>query len=243
VSDTDVQDMDADADFSVAEQSAQPAEQQQKSIRDILEVGTRPDEPAEQEPARSAEELEKEIQGLMKRVGSEGHRRKGLQRQLRELREENEALLAAAQEAPVDPNETQAWLDPYGSLGAQQQELQIQNNGRVSRAEFIAEHGKATFEQLDSLVQQAAQSGMFNLAPLSQAMRKSADPVGVMADFARQYLGWSPDGGSMQPQQAQPARAPVFPSNIAGARNVGQRRGPEWSGPPSLSDIFDRARK
>ena len=33
---------------------------------------------------------------------------------------------------------------------------------------------------------------------------------------------------------------PVTPSNLAGARNVGARHGPAWSGPASLNDIFDR---
>jgi hypothetical protein len=240
VSDTDVQEMEAGSeDLATDQQPVVAAEP--SSIDDIL--SSKPDERASQQdpkPARSIDDMEKEIQGLMGRANAQHHKQKGLQRQLRELREENEALLAAAQEAPVDPNETQAWLDPYGSLGAQQQEQQIQNNGRVSRAEFIAEHGKASFEELDRVVQQAAQSGMFNLAPLSQAMRQSPDPVGVMANFAQQYLGWQAGGGDVQQQQQ--ARAPVFPSNLAGARNVGSRRGPEWGGPPSLQDIFDRRR-
>lgn len=45
--------------------------------------------------------------------------------------------------------------------------------------------------------------------------------------------------GGQQQQQAQPA-ARVAPSNLAGARNVGARSGPAWSGPASLQDIFDR---
>ncbi len=36
--------------------------------------------------------------------------------------------------------------------------------------------------------------------------------------------------------------APATPSNLAGARNVGARSGPAWSGPASLIDIFDRRR-
>jgi hypothetical protein len=36
--------------------------------------------------------------------------------------------------------------------------------------------------------------------------------------------------------------AHVTPSNLAGARNVGSRSGPAWSGPASLNDIFDRRR-
>jgi hypothetical protein len=43
-------------------------------------------------------------------------------------------------------------------------------------------------------------------------------------------------GNGQQTQQRQAA----MPSNIAGARNVGSRTGPAWSGPPSLEDIFPR---
>lgn len=34
--------------------------------------------------------------------------------------------------------------------------------------------------------------------------------------------------------------AHLAPSNLAGARNVGARSGPAWTGPASLNDIFDR---
>lgn len=36
--------------------------------------------------------------------------------------------------------------------------------------------------------------------------------------------------------------APVMPSNLAGARNVGTRAGPQWAGPRKLEDIFNRNR-
>lgn len=42
----------------------------------------------------------------------------------------------------------------------------------------------------------------------------------------------------LQPNQQQPA--PVMPSNLAGARNVGSRAGPAWGGPTPLADIFKR---
>jgi hypothetical protein len=46
----------------------------------------------------------------------------------------------------------------------------------------------------------------------------------------------------LQQSNGQQASMPaaVMPSNIAGARNVGSRTGPAWSGPPSLQDIFSR---
>jgi hypothetical protein len=38
-------------------------------------------------------------------------------------------------------------------------------------------------------------------------------------------------------------RAPLLPSNLAGARNAGTRHGPAWGGPAPLQDIFDRAQR
>lgn len=43
-----------------------------------------------------------------------------------------------------------------------------------------------------------------------------------------------------QPQTQQ--RQAVMPSNLAGARNVGARSGPAWSGPSTIDDIFNRQR-
>lgn len=43
------------------------------------------------------------------------------------------------------------------------------------------------------------------------------------------------------PAAQQQQRQPVMPSNLAGARNVGARSGPAWSGPTTLTDIFNRA--
>jgi hypothetical protein len=41
---------------------------------------------------------------------------------------------------------------------------------------------------------------------------------------------------------AQQQAAPVMPSNLATARNVGSRAGPAWAGPMPLNDIFSRGR-
>lgn len=45
--------------------------------------------------------------------------------------------------------------------------------------------------------------------------------------------------GGTQTETPQ-APAAVMPSNLAGARNVGSRSGPAWSGPQPLNDIFKR---
>jgi len=65
------------------------------------------------------------------------------------------------------------------------------------------------------------------------------DPAAYRAKLEAEILakhGLTAEGGAAQQQQPKP----VMPSNLAGARNVGTRSGPAWSGPPSLEDIFDR---
>lgn len=65
------------------------------------------------------------------------------------------------------------------------------------------------------------------------------DPAAYRARLEAEILakhGLTADGGAAQQQQ----KPSVMPSNLAGARNVGSRSGPAWSGPPSLEDIFDR---
>jgi hypothetical protein len=65
------------------------------------------------------------------------------------------------------------------------------------------------------------------------------DPAAFRAKVEAEILakhGLTQEGGAAQQQQ----KPPVMPSNLAGARNVGSRSGPAWSGPPSLEDIFAR---
>lgn len=68
------------------------------------------------------------------------------------------------------------------------------------------------------------------------------DPTAYRAKVEAEILakyGIQP-GTQQQAQPGNPAAPVVMPSNIAGARNVGSRSGPAWSGPPSLQDIFAR---
>lgn len=69
------------------------------------------------------------------------------------------------------------------------------------------------------------------------------DPAAFRAKLEAEILakhGLTADGAAAEvPAQT---KTPVMPSNLAGARNVGSRSGPAWSGPPSLQDIFDTSR-
>lgn len=91
-----------------------------------------------------------------------------------------------------------------------------------------------------------------------QAIMKARHPYGALVDWhkkrqATAEIGDDPAAyrerlkaellAELQGSQPAPAANPVvMPSNLAGARNVGSRSGPAWSGPQSLNDIFDRSR-
>lgn len=71
-----------------------------------------------------------------------------------------------------------------------------------------------------------------------QERAEFADPAALREKLRAEILAELQGGNQQQGQQAQ--QAAVMPSNLAGARNVGNRSGPAWSGPQSLNDIFDR---
>lgn len=69
------------------------------------------------------------------------------------------------------------------------------------------------------------------------------DPTAFRAKLEAEILakhGLTAEGAAAEVQQQKPAA--VMPSNLNSARNVGTRSAPAWSGPPSLTDIFDTSR-
>lgn len=58
------------------------------------------------------------------------------------------------------------------------------------------------------------------------------------AELREKILAEQQQGDGQQMQQHQV----TMPTNLIGARNVGARSGPAWSGPSSLNDIFNRQR-
>lgn len=64
------------------------------------------------------------------------------------------------------------------------------------------------------------------------------DPVAFREKVKAELLAELQKSGDGTQQAETPA--PVMPSNLATARNVGARAGPAWSGPKPLGDIFKR---
>lgn len=166
---------------------------------------------------------------------AEKQRRKAAQERADQLERELEEMRAALAPPEAPEMDNSFWLDPDKTLEARR----IEVNTRISKAEYKAEYGKAALAELDALLTQAGQNNHPDMPHLAAAMRASADPVGVAHEWA-QSLGWRPGQQQQAAQQQRPA--PVFPSNIAGARNVGTRSGPAWGGPTPIGDIFGAKR-
>jgi len=127
----------------------------------------------------------------------------------------------------------------------------------ASEARAMAKHGTETYSKMEKALQAAMDAGDPEVSVLAMQVQRASDPAAVaMAWYERrpevvrdklraefqaelQQLGWvAPEGAQGVPPPAK--TAPVMPSNLAGARNVGTRAGPAWSGPKPLADIFKR---
>jgi len=102
----------------------------------------------------------------------------------------------------------------------------------ASRIDFVSEHGKAAYDELDRRSLELVQSGHPVAQQFVQAVQGSQDPIGTAAQILHQLGAWQP------PQQQAPQQQMTFPSNLASRRNVGQRHGPSYAGPTPLNDIF-----
>lgn len=123
---------------------------------------------------------------------------------------------------------------------------------RASRAEAVAAYGRDAIAKMEADIEAAMRGGDPELVPLREAMLRSDDPVGLAMSWHQRRTVLSEVGSDpaayreklkaeilaeLQQQPAAPG-APVMPSNLAGARNVGSRSGPAWGGPTPLTDIF-----
>ena len=168
---------------------------------------------------------------------SERKQRRAAQERVAELERQLQETLAQnvppSQEQPQQENSF--WIDPDAALKS----ARMESNYRHSKAEFLAEYGRGALNELDGVLTRVTASGHPDLQSLALEMAQSGDPIGVAREWAETALGWKPG----QQQQAQGQRpAPVFPSNLANARNVGVRTGPAWGGPESIASIFAERR-
>jgi hypothetical protein len=189
-------------------------------------------------------------------------------RQAKQERDDLRQRLADLQRPKSEP--VDFWTEPDAALKQRLDPLQNEIRQtissmtlRASKAEAIATHGRPAVDAMEAEIGKLIEANDPELPALRQAMLSSEDPVGIAMNWysRRKVLaevgndlaayrkriedeiraeiagGASP---SAQPGQPTAAEPPVLPSNLAGARNVGTRAGPAWSGPAPLKDIFKR---
>jgi hypothetical protein len=161
---------------------------------------------------------------------AERQRRKELTNRVRELEEENRVMLDARHSAPYPEQGAEPAQHDHDPQAAFANSLNV----RASKAEFIAENGKAAFKEFEDAIERAAQAGNPHLVMAAEAAKRTEDPIGLMYEWARL-------NGLVGTQQQPQARQTMFPSNFAGARNVGARN-PQWSGAQSVESIFNTKR-
>jgi hypothetical protein len=161
-----------------------------------------------------------------------------LEEQKRRLEEENQVLLTAP------------YSDPPGL--EEVENLRAQARMSLSEVNFAKKFGADALSELHKAMNHVAQSGHPDFPLVWNHMLNCEDPAAIAAGFCN-HLGLFDTDGAIQARAPRGLHSPPierrrqqqqeFPSNLAGARNVGARRGPEWTGPTPLGDIFDRGRK
>lgn len=219
----------------------------------------------DEQPKTSGTVPQKALHEARKKEQAERERADNLQRQLQEMRGQIN-LLAQQRNQPVQQEEPAApnyWDAPENFTDYRvaqrvtplEQEL-AETRQTLSRVNAVISYGKEAVSEAEEALKQAISSGVMPEQGVQQILQKSRDPVGeivrwyqntpqatearlkekIRAELEAEMLARQQ---AEQPAQRQP---PVMPSNLAGARNVGTRTGPEWSGPQPLNDIFARRR-
>jgi hypothetical protein len=148
-------------------------------------------------------------------------------------------------------------------MAASQQHLMERMSQRFALQSHGAETVQAAYDALEARIAQNPQAALADY----QRIMGSADPWSELVNWhgkesVLREIGDDPaayrarlkaelmeelSGGAGSAPQYSGARgvrrAPLLPSNLAGARNAGTRHGPAWGGPAPLQDIFDRAQR
>jgi hypothetical protein len=173
-------------------------------------------------------------------VKEERAKRQAYQAKVKELEEKHANL----------QRDYEVLLDTPGIADPVEREV-LEGQVRISNSEvqFAARFGAQALTELQRAMHQVANSRHPDFPLVWHVMNDAncPDPAAVAAGFAH-HLGIFDRDGAYLAKQPRTLMSPPrqqrqqqeWPSNLAGARNVGARRGPEWTGPTALEDIFDR---
>lgn len=204
--------------------------------------GVEPQETAEVPPTETGK-LPKDVYEPLRRVRDEN---KALKDQLEALSKQIQAV-QQPQQPPAPPpsiwEDENGWQQHFGAQVAQQASF----NAHLNMSEMLARRDHADFDAMKASFLQMAEQ---NPAIVQQAL-SDADPWGKAYQIAKNASTMQELGATnlddlkaklreelMAELQAQPAARPGLPPTLSNERNVGQRTGPAWTGPASLSDML-----
>jgi len=210
------------------------------------ETGVEPEQAPEPnpEPVPPTDKLPKEE---YKAIREEREKRQNLEREL-------EALKRAIQEQqnPPEPppsvfEDEQGWQAHFGNQVVSTAVQQATLNAKLDMSEMMVRQANPDFEEV--------KAEFLALAEQNPVLRHQAlsdpHPWNKAYQIAKNHRAMQELGATnlddlkakirdelMAEMQANPAPRASVPPSLASERNVGQRTGPSWSGPKSLSDLL-----
>ena len=179
----------------------------------------------------------------------------------REMQAEVEALRMQVQQLAAPKTEEQPlpdfWEDPERHqqtvldrrLNPLQQQMQERMEA-MSRSLHVSVAGEDKVAEAEAALRDFILTNRAAGLEVGQRIRSAPDPYGQLLRWhgeqrVRTEIGSDPEAYReklkaeilAEMQAAKPASAPVMPSNLA-SRSAAPRKGPEWSGPRPLEDIF-----
>jgi hypothetical protein len=160
--------------------------------------------------------------------------------------QERDGLVAQQQEAERQQREfaqfeAELQADQQASDPNWHQKMAKDALAAASDAKARAQYGNAAVEFVWEELQHALDTNHPHVGIMRQKIAQGMNPADVAMEWFDHTGGVRnrPLPGEAR-HQSRRSIADHFPSNLAGARNVGRRMGPAWSGPTPLNDIFKR---
>ena len=196
------------------------------------------------EPVPPTDKLPKED---YKAIREEREKRQALELELKALKEQFQAIQSPPEPAPTIWEDDQAWQQNFGSQVVQTAVQQATLNAKLDMSEMMVRQANPDFEEVKaeflSLAEQNPQlraqaladphpwNKAYQLAKNHRAMQElGATDLPTLEAKIRERI--------MSEMQGQVPARPTVPATLSQERNVGQRTGPTWTGPKSLSELL-----
>lgn len=208
------------------------------------EKGVEPEVETQPEPVPPTDKLPKED---YKAIREEREKRQNLERELEALKHQIQASMNPPEPPPSVFEDEQGWQQHFGQQVVSTAVQQATLNAKLDMSEMMVRQANPDFEDV--------KAEFLALASQNPTLREQAladpHPWNKAYQIAKNHRAMQELGATdldtlkaklreelmAEMQVNAPVRASVPPS-LASERNVGQRTGPSWSGPKSLSDML-----